>query len=643
METFEQLQSGKLYLVPLSEIRRVRRGVKDRFKKVAILADIFRLNTLYMITRAGSGHIGSSFSSMDIVVWLWLNELENPNSGKMQSDTYFSSKGHDAPALYSALIGFEKLPFYFIHKLRRLHGLPGHPDIATPFIAANSGSLGMGLSKAKGMAISNRHFNKGGRIFVMLGDGELQEGQIWEALQPIANGKFSEITAIIDANKMQSDNWVKNVSDLGNIEAKFKDFGWETRRVSGHDFKALAKVFSEFKKIKNKPKVLIADTIKGRGVSFMESSAFIDKEFYNFHAGAPKTDDYIRAVQELSEKTNRKLAGLKLAKLKLEEIELPLRPTIEGPVEKLVEAFGQELLSIAEKRKNIVVLDADLWLDGGIGAFKKKFPKRFFQFGIAEQDMVSAAGGMALKGLLPVVHSYASFLSARGNEQMYNNATEKKKIIYVATLSGILPSGPGHSHQSVRDISAVGSIPGLVLLEPANEEEARHTIRFAVFKNKESTYLRFSNFVQNLPYKLPSGHQLAVGRGSFLKKGSDAVLISFGPVMLTEAMKAAEILKQKNFSLAVINMPWLNRADRRWLKTLFSYKTIFILEDHYTSFGFGNFLASEFAKISSEHPRVVFMGLSQIPECGWGPEILAFHELDARSLAERIVKEMNIQ
>src|SRR3989344_5640501 len=217
-----------LNFVSLEEIQRIKKSIKDSFKKAAVLADIFRINTLYMIEKAGSGHIGSSFSSMDIVTWLWMQELINPNEpDKKNSDIYFSSKGHDVPALYNVLIGTGRLDFDYIHKLRRLGGLPGHPDIITPYIMTNTGPLGMGVAKAMGMATARRLEGKKGQIYVMCSDGELQEGAFWESLQPAANGKFGEITVIVDYNKIQYDTWVKETSDLGDLESKLRSFGWE--------------------------------------------------------------------------------------------------------------------------------------------------------------------------------------------------------------------------------------------------------------------------------------------------------------------------------------------------------------------------------------------------------------------------------
>src|SRR5947199_6614339 len=158
---------GGLSFVPLASIDAVRRATTDPVERAGLLADVCRLNTLYMIMQAGSGHIGSSFSSTDLITWLWTEELANPNSGEPNSDVYFSSKGHDAPALYSLLIALEKLDFDLLHRLRRLGVLPGHPDIETPFIAANTGSLGMGIAKAYGMARAHRYQGRGGRIVVL--------------------------------------------------------------------------------------------------------------------------------------------------------------------------------------------------------------------------------------------------------------------------------------------------------------------------------------------------------------------------------------------------------------------------------------------------------------------------------------------
>jgi transketolase len=623
-----------LSFVPLEMFRRLRAARIDSESKVAMLGDLCRINTLYMIMRAGSGHIGSSFSSTDLITWLWTEDLVSPNSGTPGADVYFSSKGHDAPALYSLLIALEKLEFDLVHKLRQIDGLPGHPDVSTPYIATNTGSLGMGISKAYGMARANRYAGRGGRIVVMTGDGELQEGQIWESLQPVANERLAEITVVVDHNKYQSDTLVSAVSDLGPLEDKFRAFGWEVRRGDGHDPRVMRETFAHFRTISDRPKVFIADTIKGKGVSFMEGLACGDQT-YQFHAGAPSLENYLAATSELLDRVNGTLRSLNHETVVLENGPLPVRVTPSQP-ERIVLAYGDELLALARQRPEIVVLDADLLTDCGIEAFREALPDRFIECGIAEQHMVSAAGGLALHGLLPVAHSFACFLTTRANEHIYNNATERRKIIYVGTLAGVVPGGPGHSHQSVRDISAIGAVPGLVAFEPCNEREARLGIRWAVDENPGSTYLRFVNIPLDLPYALPADYRLSLGRGVPLRSGTDAAIIGYGTVLLANAFRAAEQLAAEGLDVAVLDFPWLNRIDDEWVRMeLSKYPILVTLDNHYLEFGQGVLIGAAMAR-SGVRAQIVSVGLTEIPACGSNADVLAHHGLDATSIARTV-------
>lgn len=624
----------ELSFVPLAAFRAVRSGVGDPIARAELIADLCRINTLYMIMQAGSGHIGSSFSSTDLITWLWTEALNQPNTSAPGADTYFSSKGHDAPALYSLLIATERLGFDLLPRLRQLRGLPGHPDVTTPFIATNTGSLGMGISKAYGMARANRYTGRGGRIVLMTGDGELQEGQIWESLQPVANERLAEITVVVDHNKLQSDSAVASVSDLGPLEDKFRAFGWDVRRGDGHDFRVIRDALAHFATVTDKPHVFIADTIKGKGVSFMEGLACGDQT-YHFHAGAPSLKDYVAATREMLARVNERLDALGQPPVTLATAPLPVRVSPKKP-EKIVLAYGDELLAMARQRSDIIVMDADLLSDCGIEAFKAELPERFIECGIAEQHMVSAAGGMALRGMLPVVHSFACFLSTRANEQIYNNATERRKIIYTGTLAGLVPGGPGHSHQSVRDISAVGAVPGLVAFEPCCEREARLAIRWAVEANPDSTYLRFVNVPLDLPYTLPEEHRLRVGRGTVLRPGADVALIGYGPVLLTNAWRAADQLAAHGITAAVIDLPWLNRIDEAWVADeLARFPQIVTLDNHYLEFGQGVMIAAALARCGVR-AGVTSLGLTEIPACGSNPDVLAYHGLDGASIARTV-------
>ena len=488
------------------------------------------------------------------------------------------------------------------------------------------------------MIFANRLQGRSGKVFVMTGDGELQEGQIWESLATAAQRELGELTVLVDHNKVQSDTHVAAVSDLGNLEKKFAAFGWATARCDGHDFTALSRVLRRMDRITGQPKVIVCDTVKGRGVSFMEHTAMTsDDRFYRFHSGAPDDDTYDRALAELTSRANDALKAAGAEPLRLETGSRPKAANVTA-AQRLVPAYSRALLRLAEQHQNLVVLDADLVLDTGLIPFQDRLPGRFVECGIAEQDMVSQAGGMALAGLLPVVHSFACFLSTRPNEQIYNNATERTKIIYVGSLAGVLPSGPGHSHQSVRDISALGGVPGLVMIEPSCEAEVGPALDWCVEGGPDSAYLRLVSIPYQIPFELPADYKLTLGRGAVLRDGSDAVIFGYGPVMLSEAWKAADLLSEQGISLRIVNLPWLNRVDDEWLRDVVrGYDYVFTLDNHYVDGGAGEMLAARMAELGLLHGvELRRIGLTDIPVSAQNDEALRVHGLDADGIARAV-------
>jgi transketolase len=628
----------ELVYVPAAEFERIRALRVRAVERATIFAAACRINALYMIGKAGSGHLGTTFSSMEIVAWLHLEELRLSEDRHAPIDRYFSSKGHDVPALYAVLIGIGRLPFESLHTLRRLGGLPGHPDVGTPGIVANTGSLGMGISKAKGFVLANRLQGRAGEVYVLTGDGELQEGQFWESLQSASNHGLDEITVIVDHNKVQSDTLVERVSSLGDLVGKLKAFGWAVARCDGHDLNELRRALSEVRAERGKPKIIVADTIKGKGVSFAEHTAMEPTDrLYKYHSGAPAPDVHERMAQELVTTANRLLRTVGAAELALERVPFPERPAV-GDVQRMVPAYARTLVECAAQDPRIVALDADLVLDTGLLEFEERFADRFVECGIAEQDMVSQASGLALAGMLPVCHSFACFLSTRPNEQIYNQSTEKTKVVYVGSLAGLVPGGPGHSHQSVRDIATLASVPGLVLIEPSCEAETVLATRFALTRARGSVYLRLVSIPCRIPYALPDGYELAEGRGVALTEGEDAVLIGYGPVLLPQAFEAASLLRERGIGLKVVNLPWLNRIDPQWLRqTVEGYRMLVTLDNHYVWGGQGEYLLSQVSRLGlASPPRGVPLGVREIPACGTNDEVLRYHGLDAESLADTI-------
>ena len=338
---------------------------------------------------------------------------------------------------------------------------------------------------------------------------------------------------------------------------------------------------------------------------------------------------------------NNRLENVGLPTLTTEVIETreKHRTRLKDTAEKVVNAYGEALVELGSTNEKLVVLDADLSADCGLRSFENTFPERFIENGIAEQDMVSMAGGLALQGLLPIVNSFGVFLASRANEQIYNNATENTKIIYACHYAGIIPAGPGRSHQSVRDISLFGALPNCVVLEPCNAVETKAALTWCVNEATQNCMLRLVISPSPRTIPLPDDYQFAFGKGTVVEPGQDAVLFSYGPVMLHEALVAAEALKGHDVSLKVVDFPWLNRTDGRWLvETIGDCDTIFTLDNHSQYGGLGDSLLNAFmASDTLRQKRIFKFALDEYPACGTPKEVLAYHKLDGKSLAGRIL------
>jgi transketolase len=276
-------------------------------------------------------------------------------------------------------------------------------------------------------------------------------------------------------------------------------------------------------------------------------------------------------------------------------------------------------------------------LDTGLIPFRDQFPDRFVECGIAEMDMVSQAGGMALEGLIPICHSFGCFLSTRPNEQIYNNATERTKVLYVGSLAGLIPAAPGHSHQSLRDISALGSVPGLDIVEPCCPEEIPLLLNYLLDAPGRSGYMRLISVPWPVPFAYPATH-LVPGQGVVLREGRDAAIVTYGLILTAEAYLAAELLAQEGIETAVIGAPFLNRVDGAWFaEKLRGVKLLCTVDNHYANGGFGDQLLSALALERATMPRhVMRLGIEGVPAFGQPAEVLRHHGLDSASLHERI-------
>lgn len=305
-------------------------------------------------------------------------------------------------------------------------------------------------------------------------------------------------------------------------------------------------------------------------------------------------------------------------------------------------SFTNELIRLAKYNKKIILLDGDLADDADLYNFKKKYPKRFIQNGIAEQDMVSMAGGISLMGLLPVVNSFASFLTARANEQIFNNASEKTKIIYISLYAGLLPAGAGKSHQSTRDISLMSNMPNMKIYHPYNYIEVKKVLNHCIKKEKNNCSIRLSIGppYKNQP-KLKQNYKFVDGCGSLIAKGNGKYLIiTYGQLMISQAFKVRELLKKENILIEVINLPSLNYFNKKWFKNILNKKRkIFILDEHFRTGGFSDIFLSFLNENNFNKKKIIKkIAVDDFPSCGQPDEVLKKHKLDIQNLYKKILR-----
>jgi transketolase len=492
----------------------------------------------------------------------------------------------------------------------------------------------MGISKGKGFVKAQRLVDPASAdpVVVMLGDGELNEGQIWESLPGAARDGMGELVAIVDANAIQSDTWTEQTLPMGNLRMRVEGSGWAYVECEGNDPEAVLRALEETR-LSSKPTFIWATTRKGSGIPWMESFPE-NGEYYKFHSGAVAFDLYEVAVSHLKFSVTGESSGGDRGQMSVERPEFDAAtPRARG--ESMLTLWEEMLCEVMEDRPEIVALDGDLSYDTGTHLARHLFPERYVQAGIAEQDMVSMAGTLALSGRIPIVHSFSTFLTMRATEQIFNNATEYSRIIYMGFLSGIVPSAPGFSHQAVTDVGIMSSIPGMRVFEPSCKTELRWSLDQALNHDGPS-FIRMGGLAPLEPAGEPA---------SFTERlpGKGVALVSSGPLLTHQALEAAAVLKESHgyeaavFSVADITAHnWRPLGDR-----LEGFSLIFVLENHNPALAKHEGLRREFT--SSNPKTLVRAGVQGIPANGEASEVLRHHKLDASSISDTVGRTLTIQ
>ena len=641
-------------------------------------ANLMRGYSLVALGAAGSGHSGGTMSIMDITAALYLHEAAvDPNDAFWADrDRIFWSAGHKAPALY---VGLGMAGFFNVEEvvtLRKLHSpFQGHPHwLKLAGIEASSGSLGQGLSVSIGSALAARLDKKAYRVYCIMGDGEQQEGQVWEAAMEACHYGLDNLCAIIDKNRLQIDGCVDDVMCVEPLKEKYQSFGWHTIEIDGHDMKQILGAFQEARNTKGKPSLIIADTVKGKGIDFME-------DVCGWHGKAPSLEETQRAIKQLGLDDKISVTGLmkKAADFQVEvmkeiaakqpmfsrdyfwnssgDMKAEMVPTRMG--------FGQALGEHGDDPR-IVCLGADISDSITISQFYKDHPERmerWFSVGIAEQSGTAIAAGLAKEGKLPIFGTYGVFASGRNLDQIRTTVCYGDFNVMIAGAHGGISVGPdGATHQALEELFQMCGLPNMRVEVPCDAMETKRATEHLLLKEKGPKYMRFAREAtpvvtdEKTPYvwgkinvirfrgekadfKSAFEHYLA---SSYRNEHEDAAIIACGP-SVPEAMRAAWILKNEwGIETRVLNVHSVKPLDEEALATAAADCGVIVTAEEHQAGGLGNYVAAAIERSDKAYGKPVIMGMigvqDRFGESGSAWELVKEFELSAEHIAVKVKK-----
>jgi len=604
-------------------------------KQLENLASLIRYYILLSTTKAGSGHPTSSLSATDLMVTLMFAgffrfDLDKP--GHPNNDRLIFSKGHASPLFYSLYAAAGKVSQREMLSLRKFGSrLEGHPTLAFSYTEAATGSLGQGLSIGVGMALNAKYIDKSlYRTFVLLGDSEMSEGSQWEAIQIAAHYKLNNLIGILDVNRLGQRGETMYGHDIDAYAKRISAFGWETILVKGgHSYPEITSAYEKALASKGKPVMIIAKTIKGKGVSFLE-----DKD--GWHGKALAEEELKEALEELGEidfsvrgeiaKPQKVLISKQELKSKTEGIKYPK----DQPVATR-KAYGNALVRIFPKFPDMVVLDAEVSNSTFSQNFKKAYPERFFEMFIAEQNMTGVALGFSRRGRIPFASTFAAFWT-RAFDQIRMSQYSEANIKFVGSHAGVSIGEDGPSQMGLEDIAMFRTILGSVVLYPCDAVSTEKLVEEAA-KHKGIVYLRTTR--KDTPILYESRDEFSIGGSKILRKNqNDAVTLVAAGITVFEALKAYEELQKEGIWVRVIDLYSIKPPDIAALKKAAKdTKTIITVEDHFAEGGLGEAVASA---LSESNTPVYMLAVRKIPKSGKPEELLDYEEISKTAIVKRI-------
>jgi transketolase len=599
-------------------------------------ARLLRIHSMRMTTAAGSGHPTSCLSAAELVAATFFHAMKfdpaNPNA--IGGDRFVLSKGHAAPVLYAAQAEAGIYPVSRLMTLRQFSSeLEGHPTPLIPGVDAATGSLGQGLSVAAGLALGARAAKSPARIYVLMGDGEMAEGQVWEAAAFAAFYGLDNITVLADVNALGQSGRTMYKHDTEIYRRKFESEGWEAEAVDGHDLAAVIAALDRACATRGRPQAIIARTEKGHGVSFLA-----DKEGWH---GKPLPKDMLeKALAELGPIPEiPKDDGRSYARKSLpvpENFPAPPPPNYEaGKPVATREAYGIALRKLAQVHPHVVALDGDVKNSTFSEDIEKTDPSRLYQGYIAEQNMVSVAVGLAAQGLVPFAATFACFL-ARAYDQLRMAAISRSNINLCGSHCGVSIGEDGPSQMGLEDLAMFRAIPGATVFYPSDAVAAERLTEIAA-RLPGICYIRTSR--PKTPILYPMNEEFPVPGFKVLRQSpNDRATVVAAGVTLHEALKAYDRLKSAGIAIRVIDLYCVKPLDGAALGAHVTATggRIVTVEDHYGEGGLGEATIAALAEAGVPLTRVRKIAVDRVAHSGTPDELLDAFGLSARHIAAAV-------
>ena len=597
-----------------------------------------RLGILSMMstTATGSGHPTSCLSAAELTagVFFYAMKFDPKNPNGPDSDRFVLSKGHAAPLLYAALAEAGVFPVSRVMTLRQFSSeLEGHPTPLIPGVDAATGSLGQGLSVGAGLAIGAKMDKLGTRVYVLLGDGELAEGSNWEAAEFAGHYGIDNLTALCDINALGQSERTMYQHDMEIYRRKFESEGWDAQVIDGHDIAAVLAALDRAKGTTGRPQAIIARTIKGHGISFLA-----DKD--GWHGKALSKEQLARAIAEMGGPIEVAAdPGRSYARTKLPEP--PSFPEPPAPNYKpdasvaTREAYGNALKRIGAVNPQIVALDGDVKNSTFAEIFGDAYPDRFYQAYIAEQNMVSVGVGLAARGKVAFLSSFACFLS-RAFDQVRMAAISRSSIKLCGSHCGVSIGEDGPSQMALEDIASFRAIHGSTVLYPSDAYSAERLTEAAA-RMPGITYIRTSR--PKTPLLYSSTDRFPVPGFQVLRESAnDRALIVGGGITVHEALKAHEQLKSQGISARVMDLYCVKPIDgQQFAKQLKDASgNLITVEDHYPEGGLGEAVLSALACVGVAPKKYVKLSVTGMPHSGKSEELLEAFGISAKHIVTAV-------